>query len=147
MILFLDTSALMKKYIGEAGSDVLQTELEKAEEIFVSFMSELELFASIERFKKIRRINSPEYRKMVREVEGDFERKTFQIIGITEKEVKLAKNFIQRHKLRAPDAIQLASVSLLLKTADQQVTFLCCDEKLKEAAILEGMKVFDPTKN
>jgi len=45
------------------------------------------------------------------------------------------------HVLRAADAIQLASWSVLQSALEETVAFVCLDHRLREAAIREGAMV------
>jgi predicted nucleic acid-binding protein len=46
--------------------------------------------------------------------------------------------FTEKYPLRAADAIQLASWSVLQAALDEQIAFVCLDHRLREAAVREG---------
>jgi len=46
--------------------------------------------------------------------------------------------FTEKYPLRAADAIQLASWSVLQTALDEQIAFVCLDHRLREAAVREG---------
>jgi len=46
--------------------------------------------------------------------------------------------FTEKNPLRAADAIQLASWSVLQTALDEQIAFVCLDHRLREAAVREG---------
>ncbi|MGH9488370.1 MAG: type II toxin-antitoxin system VapC family toxin [Terriglobales bacterium] len=54
----------------------------------------------------------------------------------------LAAVFIDRHPLRAPDALQLAACMALQQ--NQPVQFICSDQRLLAAARAEGIPCWDP---
>lgn len=55
----------------------------------------------------------------------------------------LAEHIIDRHLLRAYDAMQLAGC-LVLASRATDVTFVCSDRQLLAAARAENLPVFDP---
>ena len=46
--------------------------------------------------------------------------------------------FTEKYPIRAADAIQLASWSVLQAALDEQIAFVCLDHRLREAAVREG---------
>lgn len=57
-----------------------------------------------------------------------------------------ASEMVDRHALRALDALQLASALIARETmtASEQTTFVCADSKLLHAAKLEGLEIWNP---
>jgi hypothetical protein len=53
-----------------------------------------------------------------------------------------ARGLLRRHRLRASDAIQLASSTHVRESAGEEILFVAFDPKLNEAAFGEGLKVF-----
>ncbi len=140
MILYIDTSALIKKYIEETNSDDVKKSLDGSRQIVTSALTELEIVSSLERAKQGRRINSPSYRTAMDAFEKDFERETIALVGISSGIIRDAKRIIKHHRLRPADAIQLASAKHTAKFISPLTELLCFDEALTQAAKLEGLK-------
>jgi hypothetical protein len=65
----------------------------------------------------------------------------FAVLGVTEEILDEAARSVARHRLRAFEAVQLAS-ALLARGADDSLTeFACFDETLAAAAHAEGFAV------
>ena len=67
---------------------------------------------------------------------------------ITEQILAEAAALVDRHNLRALDAIQLASALLakLTLTLQDSLTFVASDRKLLDAAYKEGLATWDPSR-
>lgn len=55
-----------------------------------------------------------------------------------------ARGFVSKHLLRPPDAIQLASAIYAGNILNEQITFLCADQNLLNAAQADGLQTDDP---
>ena len=144
MILYADTSALVKKYIAEDGTQETQDLLHECDYVVTSAFTELEMLSTVEISKKLRRIASPSYRNILGAIEKDFQEGSLVIINITESILKTSKRLIQQRHLRAPDALQLSSALQTKKRLGTNVEFLCADHTLIEAARLEGLSCIMP---
>lgn len=67
--------------------------------------------------------------------------------SITEQVLAEAANLVDRHNLRALDAIQLASALLakLTLTLQDSLMFVASDRRLLDAASKEGLATWDPS--
>jgi len=146
MIYFSDTSAFFKKYLVEEGSEAIFKIWEEAKYIFISMLTELELISSIEIAKRIHRIQSPEYRQAMLNMERDISRMNLTKVKIDEAVIQKARRYIQLHCLRAPDAIQLASAVITNQKLGGSLKFLCADQILLDAARLERLPCIQPVK-
>jgi uncharacterized protein with PIN domain len=61
MNIFCDTSALIKKYISEIGSDKFEKILSKTDNIYVSAITEIETISTFKRLLTERAIDKNEY--------------------------------------------------------------------------------------
>lgn len=144
MIGFFDSSSLFKKYIEEQGSFILRDLFGEFTVYYTSILTKLEIATALEVSKKVGRINSPIYHLAFRDLESDFKNLFFQSVTASDALLAEAFRLVRQRKLRAPDAIQLASALELKKQSKMNITFVCSDQKLLDAARLESMKVFNP---
>ena len=140
MILFFDTSALIKRYIEEAGSQNVDKLFNISSQIIVSPVTKIEVYSSLKRLLVTNLISDEDYETVKNNIDYDF--RYFTVVSLNEKVEKEAIKLIERHQLKALDSIQLASC--LYRKADIR-DFIVSDMKLKNAAEAENIEVIDPT--
>lgn len=146
MIFYADTSALAKRYLEEPGSDVVHDYVEQAEFRYTSALTHLELVATVELSKRIRRINSPQYRLVIAKLGADIQQGLFTLMDVSPEILKRAIPFIRIHHLRSPDAIQLSTAVEISRRMSGELHFLCADHALLKAARAEGLRCKDVSK-
>lgn len=139
MILYLDTSSLVKLYTEEEGPyDVLAC-LAEATVVATCQIAYAEARAAFARKRKNGEFGEKEYQEVLRSFHRDWER--LFAIGVSEDVVKLAGELAERHSLRGFDAIHLASAKLLMEKVNSPIVFSCADERLQGAARTEGFDI------
>ena len=138
MILYVDTSALVKLYVPEPESGAVQTLLESAQVAAVSLVAFAEARAAFARKRRERAVNPKYYLRIVREFDGDWDH--YFVVNVTEPLVKRAAQLADKHGLRGYDAIQLSSAIVLREQSSEAVTFCCFDGRLLRASRREGLK-------
>jgi predicted nucleic acid-binding protein len=141
LILFLDTSALVKLYITELGSERMRVLVAKGEPVAVSVLAFAEIHATFRRRRREELLQATELEQLQLAFASDWEELTQVPVGSAV--LQLVPSLCARHPLRGADAVHLAS-ALLLHQAGLQVTFACSDRHLVEAAAAEGLITFDP---
>ncbi|HNV49191.1 MAG TPA: type II toxin-antitoxin system VapC family toxin [Spirochaetota bacterium] len=139
MRLYIDTSALLKRYVSEEGSDRLDAIMGTADEIVVSAITELELCSALRRLLANRVVNADGYRTVLNEFGTDYP--SFVCVPFDDVVADNAKALIDAHQLRTLDSIQLGAA---LAVRDEIDCFVACDAKLATAARKAGLKVFNP---
>lgn len=139
MILYLDTSALVKLYIDESGSAEVKQRVEAARIVSTSRVAYVEAQAGIARKFREAELSKMEYKRLIADVEEDWE--NYFIVEVSESVTKLAGQLVQRYPLRGFDAIHLASGLLLKNRTRLELSFACFDDRLKGAAQREGLAV------
>jgi uncharacterized protein len=139
MILYLDTSALVKKYFKEPGSDLVIIHWNRAEEIATSSVAYAEALASIYRKKREVQTEEPLIQAALNSLNEDWP-------GFIRVEVNDGLNgniekVLQKHQLRGFDAIHLASALLIKERLPEDFIFACFDQRLMSAAVVEGLNV------
>ena len=106
MKIFFDSSALVKHYIQEKGSDEFNEIFRRSENMFVSIICLPEIFSALNRLKRTKLITGRQYDSIKKGVLEDFEGMTVchLSIDVITQSIRLLEN----HLLRAMDALHLA---------------------------------------
>lgn len=150
---YFDSSALVKYYIMEQGSRWVRGLIEAAKEPLPSLVSsKLSVVETTSAFFKRRRqglISESLKQRLLSRFLHDTQYRYF-LTAPTDEVLNLAIDLLQRHPLRAYDAVQLATalvVNRQIRTtqgAEAEVTFVSADGVLCEAARAEGLRAENP---
>jgi uncharacterized protein len=146
---FLDSSALVKRYTSEVGSDWVSGLFDPTwgHEIFVAALAGVEIVAAVTRRSRGGSISASDAIAMCNQLRSDLQTE-YQILEITEKIIDSGMTLAQTYGLRGYDAIQLAAgcaVNVLcLANNVSPVIFVSADNELNMAALGEGLVVENP---
>lgn len=146
---YLDTSALAKRYVDEVGSQWLRDVVtsERSLLLLTSRLAIVEMISAFTRRLRDGSLTRQEFMK-VRDAFREDCLSEYQIMPPTLDIVDLACSLLERHPLRAYDAVHLAtalSAHLFLhKWGYRDLVFLSSDERLNRAASAEGLAVDNP---
>ena len=146
-VLYFDTSALVKLYVKEPGSDrLIDRAGDPREQTFaIVDLARVELRAAIRRRRREGGISAKTADSLISRIEQDL-KNYFLVQPVTAALIEEAIALIDRHPLRAYDALQLAGCLMAARAAPAGPTvFLCADRRLLNAARGESLDVFDPT--
>ena len=138
MILYLDTSALIKKYFKEAGSNEIISKWEEATGIVTSSVAYAEAIASIHRKKRETKFNNANLVKILDTFSRDWN--SFIRVDVTDDLNEWIDKMVSRYPLRGFDAIHLASALIVRDRLSEDYLFACFDKKLLQAAQTAGLK-------
>jgi uncharacterized protein len=145
LILYLDTSALVKLYADEAGSDVVKQAVADSDLIATSLVSYVETRSAMARKERGGELQRAELDRCTQEFERDWRR--LHRLPVEEALVRKAGALASEHALRALDAIHLASADSLQAVLGAGVTFACFDRALNAAAKVRGLEPLTGTNN
>ena len=134
MNVFLDSSALAKRYVQEPGSDRVEEILFGASSLGVSMICLSEVISALCRRRRERRLSQQQYLRAKQALFQDLEDSS--LIGVTEAVVAHAVELLERWPLRSSDSLQVASAAEW--SAD---LFVSADEKQCAAARGYGLQV------
>lgn len=137
MILFCDTSALVKLYIEEEASDVVVSLGHSASSIAVCRIAWAEAMAGFARRSR----ESPADAEVIEAARVRMRREwaRFAVVEITQPLVELAGDYADTFALRGYDSVQLAAARTLQQAANEEVHFACFDVRLQRSAKVLGM--------
>jgi len=147
MNFFFDTSALVKYFHVEKGTDIVTALIHNADnKILVLEVARIELMSALFRKYRDRVINNEQLELAIAGFEVEF--RTFkveplnQLVAIEAEE--LVKKYGKSEGLRTLDALHLGSFRLL---AEEDWVFVSADDVLCNTARLEGFRVINPCNN
>lgn len=137
MILFCDTSALLKLYIVEAGSEALKARVVEAEAVAVCRIAWAEAHAALSRRAREVPEDAPVIEQAKVALAQDWPR--FVVMEVDQALVERAGNYADTFALRGYDSIQLAAAFEAGRIAQSPICFACFDARLNKAADVLGM--------
>jgi uncharacterized protein len=138
VILYLDTSSLIKLYVPETESAAVKRLVDAAEVVATSRIAYAEARAAFARKRRERGVSPADYRTILQDFDHDWE--NYFLVDVSDALVKLGGLLAEKHALRGFDAIHLGSAMIMRRQGDQPVSFSCFDARLALAARREGLK-------
>ncbi len=135
---YFDASALVKRYVREQGS-VKVRRLISRDVPAASRLSEVEVASALNRRAREGAFSVAERDRALAALQNDFP--SILVVELTAEITARARALLQRHATRARDAIQLASCLNLQQQLGERITMIAFDERLIDAARLEGLKI------
>jgi predicted nucleic acid-binding protein len=136
LILYFDTSALIKLYADELDALRARDAAASSEFVATSIVAYTEMRSAFARKPRSGEITADQLDRFKLKLESDWN--TFEIISIDESIVRLAGDFAEKYSLRGFDAVHLASADAL-RDIFGSITFACFDADLSPAASACGM--------
>ena len=138
MIVFCDTSALVKLYVQEEFSHEVRGLAAGAKALAVSRISWAQTMATLAR--RVR--ESPIDAQVIETVRTRFRNdwSNFAVVEVAQGVVELAGDYADTFALRGDDSVQLAAAQILKVVASEAFCFACFDTRLQKAASVLGMQ-------
>ena len=139
MILYLETSNLVKLYVKEAGSEEIKKIITESDVAATSVVSYVEARAAFARKLRAGELTAGDHGKIKADLDRDWY--SFFVLNLTDGLVRAAAEVAEKHGLRAYAAVHLAA-AIELKAAvlpTTSIIFLSADDRLREAARQEGL--------
>ncbi|MGC8949354.1 MAG: type II toxin-antitoxin system VapC family toxin [Thermoprotei archaeon] len=139
-IYYLDTSAIVKRYVVEHGSEVVDEVFRDAYRGLAvasfSYWNIAEVAVVFDKYGKILGLNTRELmRNMLREIKTLNRLQKLRVVGITPTLIKNSIQLVFKHHIYVADALQIVSA----KTVGSS-KFLTGDKKLAKIAEQEGLQ-------
>lgn len=106
MILYLDTSALVKLFVPEAHSEVVRAAVATAGVVATQMLAHVEACSAFARLAEAR-ADEPLFQRLRRELDTHWPE--WEIVQIDERLVRRAGEFCARYRLRGYDSVHLAA--------------------------------------
>ncbi|MGB8887628.1 MAG: type II toxin-antitoxin system VapC family toxin [Candidatus Korobacteraceae bacterium] len=144
---YLETSALVKLYVREQGTERLLALASRIADnrLAIFALAQIELRSAIRRRERNGEI-PPVIAAQLLELFGRQIESRFLTQPVTDFVLDIAAAVVDRYALRAYDAAQLAGYLALRNSSGGDVpVFVCSDQELLSAALQEGIPILDPT--
>jgi len=139
MILYCDTSALIKRYVDEEGSARVNDLWDGSSAIATSVVAFAETLAALNRKRRENILVGKDYTRTAAQFKNDFSHCI--LVPVTSALNAAIETLVRAYPLRGFDAIHLAS-ALVIRNADKsQMLFACFDRTLNSAAASEGLRI------
>jgi predicted nucleic acid-binding protein len=141
-MIYADSSALVKRYVKEAGSVRLAEKLSSSDVVATSKLAFPELLSAFARKRRSRELSEKSFRATVRRFEEDW--KDFLVVDFHDDLLPLIKSLAVKYALKGADSVHLSSALWLSESSRMSVVFSASDEQLLKAARAERLEVFNP---
>ncbi|MBE9122816.1 type II toxin-antitoxin system VapC family toxin [Tychonema sp. LEGE 07199] len=148
-IYFLDSSALIKRYVVEIGSPWIKTltDSQTGNSLLLVRITWVEVLSAFARRQREGGINAAEVAALIQNFRSEFNSR-YRVIEVDEALVERAGELIVQYPLRAYDAVQLASAlrvqSVLRSMPETQLIFVSADNRLLDIAQSAGLAIDNP---
>ena len=151
-MLYLDSSALVRRYFKEVGSGALIARAtDPTEELFTSVLIYAEVHSVMARKHREGKINAATLHKLREDFESDWVN-LFNAVKLNLPTMAALPNLLERYPVKSGDAIQLSIAIWLNKEMEAEnqsgakrvLEFGVADRKLAIAANACGLQVFNP---
>jgi len=139
---FLDTSALVKRYYDEPGTETVDRLVSSEMPTAISSLSVIETTSTFRRKYNRDEITESDTNALL----GEFFREAlddFMIIPLDESLTQFSFELVTAHDLRTLDSLQL-SAALSLSTDEEAPVFVCADSDLVSTAKQHGLDTVNP---
>ena len=143
MIVYLDASALVKRYVTERGSRETADLCAKADVVATSLVSRAEVAAALAKAVRVGIVKPDNGRKAQRAFTSQWP--DFAKVPVTEALVARAESLAWDSALRGYDAVQLASALTWQESVGAEITLATFDRQLWDAGKQVGMHVWPET--
>jgi predicted nucleic acid-binding protein len=148
-ILYVDSSAITKRYSAELGSAWVgrQTDGRSGNGVVLSVVARVEVVSALARKAREGHIDVADRDRAVRAFRTHCGRR-YRFVALADDVIRLAAELVSRNPLRDYDSVQLASAlslnRVLVEAGRSPLTFVCADQDLCAIAQREGLHVENP---
>jgi predicted nucleic acid-binding protein len=134
---YFDTSALIKRFVAERGSDLVHTIMADQEYVATAKIAYAEVHAALARRHRDRDPSGGHYSRASQQFENEWQ--GYVRVDLWDEVLLLARDLVRRHPLRGFDAIHLASAIRLQRELGEEIRFLAADARLLQVAQAERL--------
>ena len=137
MIVYLDASALVKRYIAEDGSSEVNALITRADSTVTNLISRAEVAAAIMRASRMEIINREDALQAMNNFRSEWE--NLHRLPVTEATVARADSLVSNYDLRGYDAVHMAAALIWQEAIVETITMATYDHNLWNVARKAGL--------
>ena len=141
-MIYFDSSALVKRYLKEKGTDVVLSLTTQEEFVATSKLAYPELLSAFMRKRRAGDLGEEPFQSVWDRLDADWPE--LFIIEMHDELLPIVKSLIGKYPLKGADSIHLASALWLESATRTEVTFVASDMNLLNAATIENLKILNP---
>ena len=139
MIIYFDTSSLVKLYVEETQAIKVREWVEEAELIATCRIAYPETISALDRRFRSGDFLKQDYELLI----SGFSKDWLNVVVLDFDEIE-AGRLVRKYGLRGFDAVHLSSAKMMRRDENPELFFSSFDEKLNKAAMAEGLEVLMP---
>lgn len=137
MIVYLDASALVKRYVAEEGSPEVNDLILRADSVLTNLISRAEVAATIMRASRMEIINREDAGKAIAQFRLEWE--NLLRLPATEATARRADSLVTDYDLRGYDAVHMVAALIWQETIVEPITMATYDQNLWNVAQKAGL--------
>ena len=142
-MIYLDSSALVKRYLRETGSDAVQSIVRAERTIATSKLTYPEMLSALMRKHRAGEVEQNSLRTVIDKFESDWYH--FFVIEFHDELLPTVRTLLRKYPLKGTDTVHLSSALWLGRAAGENVTFVASDLNLLKAAEAENLDIINPS--
>jgi predicted nucleic acid-binding protein len=144
-MIFIDSSALVKRYLKEKGSEKVQKTLSGEKLLAASKLAYPEVLSAFMRKQRAGELGEGPLKKVLDWFFLDWDR--LIVVELNDGLLPIARTLIQQYPLKGADAVHLASALWLSRSLKENLIFMASDQTLLKAGLAEHLLVMDPAQS
>ena len=141
-MIYFDSSALVKKYVQEAGSEKVFDLIARAGMPVTAKLAYPEILAGLGRKRREKGIGEKDFKAAVETFESDWA--AFLVIEFQDELLPVIKQLSLQYALKGADLVHLASAVWFKRASREKIQFVASDLQLLKAAKSEKIEVVNP---
>ena len=143
MILYLDSSALVKLYVEETHAGRVRQATADADVVCCHAIGQVEIRSAFARRRREGAITSEDFNRVRKRFLADWA--ALHVVSINDAILERAGSFVEKHGLRAYDSVHLAAALEVHRSVGNPALFrfLSFDTAQVDAAVSEGLTLFE----
>lgn len=137
MIIYVDTSALARAYLGDEddGAELAELIFEGADPVVTSQLSDVEIASAFARAARERVVSASVAERLLRGYTADTSNSgPIGIVALDAETISLAQSYVRRVSVRSLDALHLATAAHFAQKGTEDVRLLSRDARQLQAA-------------
>lgn len=147
MLVYLDASVWLKRYVIEEGSERVRRWFREGPVVATSPLALIEVMSTLVRKERAGELELENMETSLEAAEADYNR--FAIVPLSDRGTNISRRLARQYGLTGADTMHFAATRWMSTRdhfQDESIGLVTSDRELAEAAESDGLDVFDPTR-